>query len=230
MPQDKSTFDKYVEQMAIKREQLIEELTKINRVSLDEAVIINRAVQALNKGLTQRLELPKDIAAIENKVVSEFNTDLFWLLRTMEKRLPKDTNISRLNKLMSAAKSVQHDVLMKSAGEHLFYNGEKVFNRTAMNLTVDVIDNAVTKSSEVEKSNSVAAPTKSAEELEKEKNIQFAKELFNTAKTEAEKMTPEEREIIYCRIENMIYGFLKFSHFETIKNTMDSIEKNATKN
>lgn len=218
MEQENSSFDKYVEQMAIKRDELVEDLAKSNRVSLDKDEIIKRAIAALGKGLTQRLELPKNIVAVENKVVSEFNTDLFWLLRTMEKRLPKDTNISRLSKLMSAAKSVQHDVLIKSAGEHLFYNGEKIFNRTAMNLTVDVIDTAVKKSGD-----SDTKSEKSTEQLEKEKNIQFAKELFNTAKAEAEKMTPEEREMIYTRIENMIYAFLKFSHFETIKNIMDSM-------
>lgn len=213
-----SSFDKYVEQMAIKREQLIEELIKTNRVSLNQSDVINRAVLALKKGQTQRLELPKDVAVIETKVVSEFNTELFWLLRTMEKRLPKDVNISRLSKLMAAAKSVQHDVLIKSAGEHLFYNGEKIFNRTAMSLTTDVIDDAVkTLGVDTQKE------AKTAEEIEKDKHIQFAKELFHTAKSEAEKMTPEEREIIYCKIENMIYAFLKFSHFETIKSIMDSM-------
>ncbi len=226
MEQEKSSFDKYVEQMAIKRDQLIEELVKSNRVALNMVDVVKRASQSLNKGLTQRLELPKDVAAVETKVVSEFNTDLFWLLRTMEKRLPKDANISRLSKLMAAAKSVQHDVLIKSAGEHLFYNGEKVFNRTAMSITADIIDSAVKSQPDCDSKTENGSTAKSAEQIEKDKNIQFAKELFNTAKSEAEKMSPDERELIYQRIENMIYAFLKFSHFETIKNTMDSMEKN----
>lgn len=211
-----SQEENYFKNMALKRIELISALSKSYGFSLEPQDVAKLSIASFNKGLTQRLELPKHIITAEDKIVSEFNTKIFRLLQILEKRRPNDSNISRLKKLMSAAKSVQHKVLIEVAGTHLFLHGAKIISRTALSITVDVIDQTVKKG------------TVTIDNNEDAKNLQLAKELFVAAKSEAEKMTPEEREKIYVIIEEMIYSYLQFTHFKNLQNYLDNLTEDTS--
>lgn len=127
-------------------------------------------------------------------ITSSFNHCIFFIVGLCKTKKPLDSNIYRLKNIMSAAKSVDHEVLIKSAGPYLIESYSSIIDRTHNPFTTEWI-------------------SKKVGNMKNQKNQEFVIDVFTAARDLIDNgLTQAEKNTIFDKLNRMLDDFLLYSY------------------
>ena len=132
---------------------------------------------------------PEDI---KEDLINKFNSDLFWLVKILKNRNPKDVNILRLIDILALARKTDREILLVESGPYLVKYQESIRENTIITtFTEDKL-------------------TQESSRAKKKSDKEFVLTLFGIIQQQINSMTKKEIDIIHQKINDMLDTYLDF--------------------